>query len=276
MRQGLREAARLQGQLAWVAARLEAVLEAPLALLAASDYAASPLGLPGSMPNGSMPNGSMPPDTMSPPASAANSAPHPVNASVLDGVSKLVPKLSRGPTPPALHRGATPTAPYLATEPATSTALAAVTSAGVLVGSGDGSPPPTQGDHLSPAPPAGSPDGWLASDEAVLLRRASPAARLLGLRHAALLWGERTATLGPLVQQAAVKQEELATCLALLQQQQQQQGRPGDATLHAAGSNAQPAAPASSWLSTSSSFPRNVLRRVSDALGGSERDLGVN
>ena len=138
---------------------------APLALLAASDYAASPLGLPGSMPNGSMP-----PDTMPPPASAANSAPHPVNASVLDGVSKLVPKLSRGPTPPALHRGATPTAPYLATEPATSTALAAVTSAGVLVGSGDGSPPPTQGDHLSPAPPAGSPDGWLASDEAVLLR----------------------------------------------------------------------------------------------------------
>ena len=36
------------------------------------------------------------------------------------------------------------------------------------------------------------------------------------------------------------------------------------------------AAPASSWLSTSSSFPRNVLRRVSDALGGSERDLGAN
>ena len=40
--------------------------------------------------------------------------------------------------------------------------------------------------------------------------------------------------------------------------------------------NPKQAAPASSWLSTSSSFPRNVLRRVSDALGGSERDLGVN
>ena len=37
-----------------------------------------------------------------------------------------------------------------------------------------------------------------------LIRRASPAARLLGLRHAALLWGERTATLGPLVQQASI------------------------------------------------------------------------
>ena len=114
----------------------------------------------------------------------------------------------------------------------------------------------------------------------------------------------------PTPNQAAVKQEELAACLTLLQQQQQQQqqqqGQAGDASLHATGSNAQPAAPASSnpnlipspntvpnpdpdpnpnpkqaapassWLSTSSSFPRNVLRRVSDALGGSERDLGVN
>ena len=111
----------------------------------------------------------------------------------------------------------------------------------------------------------------------------------------------------PTPTQAAVKQEELAACLTLLQQQQQQQqqqGQAGDASLRATGSNAQPAAPASSnpnptpspntapkpdpnpnpkqaapassWLSTSSSFPRNVLRRVSDALGGSERDLGVN
>ena len=86
-----------------------------------------------------------------------------------DGASKMVPKLARGPTPPALFRGPTPTPPYLAAEPATSTALAAVGSAGV-VASGDGSPLATQGGGISLAPPSGSPDGWLASDEAELLR----------------------------------------------------------------------------------------------------------
>ena len=65
--------------------------------------------------------------------------------------------------------------------------------------------------------------------------------------------------------QAAVKQEQLAACLVQMLQQQQQ-GQEGGASSHAGSSFSQPAAPASSWLSlsTSTSFPRNVLRRFSN------------
>ena len=134
---------------------------------------AAPKGAPKApkVPKGGQ--GSMPHDAAALPATEADTASHPVTSSVTtsaaDGASKMVAKLSRGPTPPALFRGPTPTPPYLAAEPATSTALAAVGSAGV-VASGDGSPLATQGGGISPAPPSGSPDGWLASDEAELLR----------------------------------------------------------------------------------------------------------
>ena len=70
--------------------------------------------------------------------------------------------------------------------------------------------------------------------------------------------------------QAALKQEELSVCFAHLldqqgqgqgQQGQQGQGRGRAGALPQSSLSTAPAAPASSWLSTPTSFPRNVLRR---------------